>query len=131
MVGKHEHRMVKWRILAPPTPPRLIPPRTPDRPEHVAAHDRGSDVRQTLLDHRGAGVHIAALLAVHLPKRLEREEPLVQIHPAATERALLVLAWTGDVAVQRHRDAESQLAHRLLIVIPALSPAKGIMGRVS
>ena len=50
-------------------------------------------------------------LAVHLPERLEREEPLVQLHPAHAEWVLLALVRAAGIAVQRHRDAESQLAH--------------------
>src|SRR5262249_37922340 len=86
-----------------------------------AAHDRGTDVCPAFLDHGGAGVDVASDLAVHLPERLEREDPLVQLHPADAERVLLVLIWAGDVAVQRHRDAESQLAH--LRSIRCRSPA--------
>ena len=35
----------------------------------------------------------------------------MQLHTADAQRVLLVLIWAGDGAVQRHRDAESQLAH--------------------
>src|SRR5208283_1302473 len=103
--------MVVGRVLAPPAWPRIVAPGSAAATEHVASHDRGADVCSALLDHRGAGVGLAALLAVHLPELLEREEPLVQLHPAYSERILLALVRTCNKAVQRHRDAESELAH--------------------
>src|ERR1700722_15513637 len=101
--------MERW-VLAPPAPRGLIQPWATDRPEHVAAHDRGADVRQALFRHRGAGVDVASRVAMHLPKGLEREKPRVQIHAATAKRVLLVLVRACDVAVQRHRDAYSQAA---------------------
>ena len=51
VVGQHEDRMVEGGILAPPPPPALIRPRTTNRPEHVAAHNRCSHTVQHVRDH--------------------------------------------------------------------------------
>src|SRR5690242_14400373 len=111
MVGEDEHGMVVGRVLAPPAAPRLIWPRSSDRAEHVAAHDRGANVCPALRYNGRARVVLASISAVHLSEFLERKEPLVQFHPAHAERVLLALVGATCVAVQRHRDAEPQLAH--------------------
>src|SRR6516162_2149645 len=112
MVGEDKHWVVIGRFLAPPASPRVIRPLSADRPEHVPAHDRGTDVRPPLLDHRRAGIGFAApSAAVHVLELPEREHPLVQFEPADAERIVLVLVWTGDVPVERHRDMQSELGH--------------------
>jgi hypothetical protein len=49
-MGEHEHRVVERRILAPPARPRVTAPGPPDRAEHVAPHDGGTDARIALGD---------------------------------------------------------------------------------
>jgi len=109
--GEHEDRVVEGGVLAPPTAPRIVPPRARASSEHVAAHDRGADVLEPALHDGRARVDLAPFLAVHLAKDLEREEPSVELHPADAERVLLALARAGDEPVQRHRDREGNACH--------------------
>src|SRR6185369_15256785 len=44
VVREHEHRGAERRIVAPPALPFVVSPRSPLRPELVAAHDLGADV---------------------------------------------------------------------------------------
>ena len=48
---------------------------------------------------------------MHVSELPERKEPLVQLHPAHAEWVLLALVRAADVAVEGHRDAESELGH--------------------
>jgi hypothetical protein len=111
MVSEHEDGIVEGRVLAPPAPPGLVAPVPPDRAEHVAPHHRRADVRLQLLDHRSAGVDLAALFAVCLAPGLELGYPVVQLFAPNPERVLLALVGPGDVAVERRCDAESELVH--------------------
>jgi hypothetical protein len=98
--------MVKGRVLALPASPGAIRPRPADRAEHVAAHDRGADVRPTLLDHRRAGVRLATLLAAHFVERTTRAA-LARRRRVGRPRFGLVRRRSR----RRHRDAQSELGH--------------------
>src|SRR5438128_1140413 len=105
MMRQDEDRMVVWRIFAPPTPPRLVQPRSANRAEHVAAHDRGADARvaarnELLVDV----VRAAAPHAMHLAPRAAGEGPLVESFPTLAQRILQALIRPGRVAVQRDRE---------------------------
>jgi hypothetical protein len=75
-------------------------------------HDGGAGAGEDALRNGRAGVHLTAFLSVGLAERLERDEPLVELHPNCSEWILLALVRPGDEAVERHRDAQPQLAHR-------------------
>src|SRR5439155_10435398 len=123
----NEDGRVVRRIVTPPAGPRRIgSPRPRSAPEHVAAHDIGADVGLDFLDHSGAGVMLAARLALRLAPRIELEEPFVQAHPADADRVLLALVGAGDVAVQRDRDVEPDDTHPQML---AAGPA-GIFGSI-
>src|SRR5260370_570305 len=65
MARQHEHRVVVRWVVAPPTLPFLVGPRSADRPEHVAPHDRGP-VAGRARDHEPlVNALLAALLAHH------------------------------------------------------------------
>jgi hypothetical protein len=68
--------------------------------EHVATHDRRTDVHRGFLDDAIARVHLAAGLSVHLAPELERKDPLMKSHPTDAERVFHALAWTGNEAVE-------------------------------
>jgi hypothetical protein len=68
--------------------------------EHVATHDRRTDVHRGFLDNAIARVHLAAGLSVHLAPVLERKDPIVKPHPADAEGVIEALVWTGGKAVE-------------------------------
>src|SRR5205085_12476118 len=100
------------RGLAPPARPlRAAPGTAADRAEHVAAHHPGANVRACFLDYPCALVDLAALVAVGLAPRDQRNHPVVEPLAPLAERVLLALVRTGDETVQRDRDVASELAH--------------------
>ena len=103
VVAEYEHRRVEGRVLAPPARPRLVP-RSVAAAEHLAAHDVGADTLDDLVDDLRVGAALAALQSVLLAPAGGREHPLVQAHPALSDRVLEALVGPGDEAVERHRD---------------------------
>jgi hypothetical protein len=77
-------------------------------PEHVAPHDRGADPRLRLLDHRAARIRRSARQTVRRPPNRERNHPVVEALAADAERILDALVRTGNEAVERHRDPQTQ-----------------------
>jgi hypothetical protein len=106
VVGEHEHGRVVGRVLAPPPAPALVP-RPVAAAEHLAAHDVGADTLEDLVDDLRVGAALAALLPVLLAPAVGREHPLVQAHPALSDRVVKALVRPGDEAVERHRDLGS------------------------
>jgi hypothetical protein len=99
VVRDDEDGRVERRIIPPPAFPGVIGPRA-FAAEHVAAHQRGSDVLQRLLDDARRRVDLAALLAVALTPGGEPEGPLVKLHATLAQRILLALIRPRDEAVQ-------------------------------
>lgn len=65
-----------------------------------------------LAEHVIVRPRLAATLAtVDLAKALQLEQPVVEMVGSFAERVLDALVWPGDIAVERHRDVEPQLAH--------------------
>ena len=114
VMRKHEDGHVIGRILAPPALPVGRPWPRPSA-EHAAAHDHRANVFEHLLHDRRARVDHTALLAMHLLESRELDRPAVQRLAADAERVLQTLVRPGDVAVERHGDTESQLAHLGLV----------------
>src|SRR3954452_20760959 len=112
VVRQDEDRLMEGRVLAPPALPGVLAPGAAlGRSELATPHDLGADVVVRLLDDRGADVVLAALPAVGLAPRLELDDPFVELLAALTERVLLALVGSGDVAVRRNADVNSHFAH--------------------
>src|SRR5262249_24783160 len=90
--------------------PGIADPGSGTAPEHVPARDRRPRVGEDLLGERRACVDLAALLAVRLTDRLQRNEPLVQALSADAERVAPAQIRARAEAVQRHRDVDLQPA---------------------
>src|SRR5262249_28977407 len=113
VVRENEDGVVDRRLLPPPAGPGGVGiPRPGVTAEHVAPHDRRTEVGQRLLDHRGARGDRATLEAVRLAPDRQRERPVVELHPAQAERVGDALVRARDVAVEGHRDREPQPRHR-------------------
>src|ERR1700737_2109736 len=112
MARQHEHRVVVWRFVAPPTLPFLVGPRPADRAEHVAPDDRGSDAG-VARDHEPlVDALVAALLGDHATTVTGREYPLVQPLAADAERVVKALRRPRAIPVDRDREVmDAQFRH--------------------
>jgi hypothetical protein len=110
VVGEHVDRRVVRRVLAPPSPPGLVP-RPVAAAEHPAAHDDRADAPLHLVRDLGVHIALAAGQAVLLAPGTGGDGPLVQAHPALAERVVKALVGSGDEAVERHRQLTGNRGH--------------------
>src|SRR6476620_6106692 len=100
VVRDNEDRHVERRIVAPPTIPRLISPRSISAAKHVTSHDGCSDIVKIFLGDFIVGSGRASLHSVNRAKGPRRECPLVQLLTALAERILNALISHGHIAVE-------------------------------
>jgi hypothetical protein len=99
-MGEHEHRVVERRILAPPARPRVTAPGPPDRAEHAAPHDGGTDARIALGDELIVKTTLASLRAMGPAEGSGCEQPLVQSGSTLPERIVQALVGPGGIPVE-------------------------------
>src|SRR5262245_17800535 len=117
-MGEDENRLMEWRVVAPPTFPRWLPPRAVASAEHIATYDRRSNIfkcfpQYVVICSGFSATHVA----VNRSKGLKFEKPVVEMIPSFTKRILDALIRPSDGAVECHRNVESQFAHRVFIAI--------------
>src|SRR6266446_4969318 len=105
VMRQHEDGRVIRRLVAPPALPALVRPRAPDRTEHVAPENPGTDSGKALLRNSVVDSRLSIVMAVHLPPHACIEEPLHQLRAPDAERILEILARPGTVAVDGNREA--------------------------
>ena len=112
VVGENENgRVIRW-VVAPPSLPRIVGPGSSDRPEHVPAHDPGSDIGESARREAVIDAARAAIVAEHAAKGTGGEGPLVQCRAADAERVLEVLIGASAVAVERYaKTLDAKLGH--------------------
>src|SRR5207302_9945111 len=99
MVGQYEDRVMERRIVAPPAFPVSVRPLATDRPEHVAAHDRGADASVTARDELIVEAFLAgAIRTVGLTESAGGKRPFVQSDPAHTQRVVQALVRSRAIA---------------------------------
>src|SRR5215207_9934712 len=77
MMGQDEHRdVIRW-VASPPALPCVVGPRTSNGPEHVTAHNPGTNVSHTALHEVIINSGCASLASLHLRKRASRDHPIV------------------------------------------------------
>src|SRR5207248_8925952 len=105
MVGEHEYRVMKRRIVAPPAFPVFVLPFAADRSEHVAAHDRRADASITSRNELIVEALLAGTLrTVDLTEGAGGKRPFVQSAAAHAERIVQALVRSRRVAVERDRE---------------------------
>src|SRR6266849_10784021 len=67
VMRQHEDGRVIRRLVAPPPLPAVVRPRAPDRTEHVAPEDPGTDSGKALLRDSVIDSRLSIVMAVHLP----------------------------------------------------------------
>ncbi len=103
----------KGGLLAPPAAPGILAPGPGPTAEHVAPHDRGTDVLQRPLRPARCWDSPRHRPYPCAPRQAcELDHPLVQLLAAFAERVLLALVGAGDVTVRRDRDFEPEPCHR-------------------
>ena len=105
-MGEHVHRRMKGRVIAPPTVPRFICPRSALRPELVPAHDLHTDPGAPSTGEGLVDAGASAGVAVRLLDAAEAtggKEPLVETGTSVSEGRLEALTFTGAETVKRHR----------------------------
>ena len=101
VVGQHEHWDVIDRILAPPTPPALIWPRSANRTEHVSAENPSPNVLKApsgkvIINARSSAIAAEQVLL----KRSCGEGPAMKRSTAHAERVVDVLVWACAETVE-------------------------------
>ena len=99
------------RVLVAPVPRRLVHPPARDR----GAHPGEGGIHPLLLDPAQAGPGLGARLRVVGPR--PAEDPVVQPLAALSQAHGRAVVGSGDVAVDRGRDARAHLAHLCLLVL--------------
>src|SRR5882762_8206273 len=105
VMRQHEDGRVIRRLVAPPALPALVRPRTPDRTEHVAPKNPGTDSGEALLRNSVVDSRLPIVMAVHLAPQARVEEPLHQLGAPDAEQILQILVRPGTVAVDGNREA--------------------------
>ena len=100
MVGEHEDRRVKGRVVSPPALPGFIAPGTSLRSELVASHDLGADSWTPLTGEGVVDAKAASWFSVHLVERSRGEEPLHQPSSGVPEGLFQALPFAGRKAVE-------------------------------
>src|SRR6266853_178468 len=80
-------------------------PRAPDRTEHIAPENPGTDSGKALLRYSVVDPRLSTVKALHLPPHPCGEEPLHQLRAPDAERILETLVGPGPVAVDGNREA--------------------------
>src|SRR5256885_9025735 len=112
MMRDDKNRVMERRLLPPQAMPRLLGlPSRGMTAEHVPSHDRRADVYQLGLEHLRVLVVVAPGLAVPAPPGPKGDDPLMESFAAEAEGLLQALVRSGSVAVERHRDTQTQLGH--------------------
>src|SRR4029450_10676945 len=101
-MSEHEDRRVIRRIVAPPTLPIVVRPRSADRSEHVAPYDPRSNVGETARHKVVINAAFSNALTFQLLKSASGNHPVVQLLTADSERIVDILTGAGAVAVQRY-----------------------------
>jgi len=77
MMGQDENRdVIRW-VTSPPALPRVVGPRTSNRPEHVTAQNPGTNVSQTAFHKVVINSSRASLASLYLKKRPSSDYPIV------------------------------------------------------
>src|SRR5437667_8491438 len=105
VMRQYEDRRVIRRLVAPPALPAVVRPRAPDRAEHVAPKNPGTDSGKALLGNAVVDPRLSTVKALHLPPHARREEPLHQLRAPDPEWILEILVRPSSVAVDGNREA--------------------------
>jgi hypothetical protein len=100
-----EDGRVVRRLIAPPTLPRIVRPRTSDGTEHISTQDPGTDPSDALLRDTIVHSRFATLLLVHSLPDARAEEPFHQLGAPNPKRTLKILVRPGTEAVDGNREA--------------------------
>src|ERR1700683_491815 len=96
---------MKRGILAPPTGPLTLSPRSTNRAEHVPTHDGGPNTRFPFREEFVVEPVTTAFLANHLTAAPCGEDPFVESCTADPKWMVEILSESGAITIERHREA--------------------------
>src|SRR5579862_2002800 len=106
MIDEHENLGMVNRVLAPPSPPTLIRPRTAHWPEHISAHNPGTNIVEAARGKVVVDPGLSALGAEQLSlKRASSERPSMKGFTADAQRVLQGLIRACAEAINRNGEA--------------------------
>ncbi len=126
MMSEHKNWRMIDGVITPPTSPALIRPGTAHRPEHISAHNPGTDIveaprRKVVVD---PGLSVFASEQVRL-KGAGSERPSMKGPSANTKRVLQALVRTGAEAVNRNGKAfHTEFAHLVVLSVAEFPRAR-------
>src|SRR5215467_216099 len=92
-----------WRLVAPPSFPRIIGPRSAHWTEHVAAQDPRADVFKRLQREIVVDPALTAAVPGHFVKDVRGKEPGVKLSAADAKGILQILPGPGAVSIEGNR----------------------------
>src|SRR5258707_8114173 len=104
VVRQHEDGRVIRRLVAPPALPAVVRPRAPDRTEHVAPENPGTDSGKALLSDSVVDAPLSIVMALHPPPQAGGEEPLHQLGAPYAQRILQILVPPRTLALDWKRE---------------------------
>src|SRR5204863_2388338 len=116
---QHEDRRVVRRLVAPPSLPAFVGPRSADGAEHVAAEDPGADPFECLRREIVVDAGLAVRIAVHAVPGARAEEPVEQLRAADAERMLEILSGSGAVSVDGDGERSDEKARHCARILAA------------
>src|SRR3989440_768383 len=105
VMRQYEDGRVIRRLVAPPALPAVVRPRAPDRAEHVAPKNPGTDSGKALLRNSVIDSRLSIVITVHSSPYACLEKPLHQFRAPDAERVLEILVRPGTVAVDGNCEA--------------------------
>lgn len=100
VVREYEDRHVIHRVLAPPTPPALVRPRTTNRPKHVSAKDPCADVLEASCGKLIINARFPAIATKQLLlKGSSGDRPTMKRSAANAQWIFYVLVWASAETV--------------------------------
>src|SRR5579863_3078634 len=99
MMRQNEDRRVVGGLVTPPAFPAIVRPWAPDRAEHVAPENPGTDSRKALFRESVVDSLLSAILSLHLAPEASMEEPVHQLRAPYAERMFKILIRSGTETV--------------------------------
>src|SRR5256885_7951698 len=119
VMRQYEDRRVIRRLVAPPALPAVVRPRAPDRAEHVAPKNPGTDSGKALLRNSVIDSRLSIVITVHSSPYACLEEPLHQFRAPDAERVVEILVRPGTVAVDGNCEAlDAEFRHYIPRCLP-------------
>ena len=100
MMREHENGRMVRRIVAPPPFPRIVLPRTPNRPKHIAAQNPCAYIFERLNGKIVIDAFGPAALTEYLLEYLRSSKPRVELGSANPEGIVQILPGASAIPIK-------------------------------